>query len=69
VQIVGKLSVLHKEVICLNHMGKGRSFHLSIEIGEHQVDGLVDAGAFMSVISTSTMRDLGFMHLNFGSGL
>jgi hypothetical protein len=50
-------------------MGKGRSFHLSIEIGEHQVDGLVDARAFMSMISTSTIRELGLMHLNFGNGL
>jgi len=67
VQIVRKPSKLHKEVICLNHMGKKRSLHLFVEIDEHQVHGLVDAGAFMSVISTSTIRELGLMHLVVGS--
>ncbi len=57
-QIVGKPSKLHKEVICLNHMGKGKSIHLSIEIDEHQVHGLVDARAFVFVISISTIREL-----------
>ncbi len=47
----------------LNHMGNGKSIYLSVEIGEHQVHGLVDAGASMSVISTSTIRELGLMHL------
>jgi len=45
-QIVGKPSKLHKEVICLNHMGKKISLHLFVEIDEHQVHGLVDAGTF-----------------------
>jgi len=48
-------------------MGKRRSIHLSVEIDEHQVHGLVDAGAFMSVISTSTIRELGLMDLVVGS--
>jgi hypothetical protein len=65
--IVGKRSKLHKEVICLNHMGKGRSIHLSVEIGELQVHGLDDAETSMFVISTSTMRELGLMHLVVGS--
>ncbi len=64
---MGKPSKLHKEVICLNHMGKRRSNHLSVEIDEHQVHGLVDAGASMSVISTNTIRGLGLMHLVVGS--
>jgi len=38
--------------------GKGRSIHLSVEIGEHQVHGLIDAWAFVFVISTSTIREL-----------
>ncbi len=66
-QIVGKSRKLHKEVICLNHMGKRRSIHLSVEIDEHQVHGLVDVRAFMSVISTNTIRELGLMHLVVGS--
>jgi hypothetical protein len=39
-------------------MGKGKSIHLSIEIDEHQVHGLVDARAFVFVISISTIREL-----------
>ncbi len=62
-QIGGKISKLHKEVICLNHMGKGRSIHLFVDIGEHQVHGLIDAWASVFVISTSTIRELGLMHL------
>ncbi len=64
---MGKLTKLHKEVICLNHMGKGRSIHLFVEIGEHQVHGLVDVEASMSMISISTIRELGLMHLVVGS--
>lgn len=67
VQIVGKPNKLHKEVICLNHMGKKISIHLSVEIGDHQVHGLVDVGASMSVISTSTIKEIGLMHLVLGS--
>jgi hypothetical protein len=48
-------------------MGKRRSIHLSVEIDEHQVHGLVDVRAFMSVISTNTIRELGLMHLVVGS--
>jgi len=48
-------------------MGKARSLHISIEIGEHQVDGLVDGRASRSVISTNTIRELGLMHLVVGS--
>jgi hypothetical protein len=47
-------------------MGKWRSIHLSIEIGEHKVHGLYDARAFMFVISTSIIRELGLMHLVVG---
>ncbi len=64
---MGKLTKLHKEVICLNYMGKGRSIHLFVEIGEHQVHGLVDVEAFMSMISINTIRELGLMHLVVGS--
>ncbi len=56
VQIVRKLSKLHKEVICLNHMGKRKNIHLYVEVGDHQVHGLVDARASVSIISTSTIR-------------
>jgi hypothetical protein len=48
-------------------MGKGRSIHLFVEIGEHQVHGLVDVEASMSMISISTIRELGLMHLVVGS--
>jgi hypothetical protein len=47
--------------------GKRRSIHLYVEIDEHQVHGLVDARAFMFVISTSTIKELGSMHLLVGS--
>jgi hypothetical protein len=47
-------------------MGKGRSLHISIEIGEHKVDGLVDGKASRSVVSTRIARDN--IHA-FGSGL
>jgi hypothetical protein len=48
-------------------MGKRRSIHLYFEIDEHQLHGLVDAWASMFVISTSTIRELGLMHLVVGS--
>jgi hypothetical protein len=47
-------------------MGKRRSIHLYVEIDEHQLHGLVDAWAFMFVISTSTIRELGLMNLVVG---
>jgi hypothetical protein len=48
-------------------MGKPRSLHISIEIGEHQVDGLVNGRASRSMISTSTVRELRLMDLVMGS--
>ncbi len=65
-QVVGKSSKLYKEP-CLNHMGKWRSLHISVKIGEHQVDGLVDGRASRYVISTSTVKELGLMHLVMNS--
>jgi len=59
-------SKLYKET-CLNHMGQGRSLHISIEIGEHQVHGLVRGRASRSMIPTNTMRELRLMHLVVGS--
>jgi predicted aspartyl protease len=48
-------------------MGKRKNNHLFVEIDEHLVHGLVDAGASMSMISTNTIRGLGLMHLVVGS--
>jgi hypothetical protein len=48
-------------------MGKGRNIHLFVEIGEHRVHGLVDVDqASMCMISISTIRELGLMHLVVG---
>jgi len=62
---VGKSSKLYKEA-CLNHIGKRKSLHIFVEIGEHQVGGLVHGRASRSMISTNTIRELGLMHLVVG---
>lgn len=41
--------------------------HLQMEINNTLIEGLVDKGAFMSIMSTTLVRELGITHLVFGS--
>jgi predicted aspartyl protease len=36
---------------------------LAIEINQETIEGLVDIGAFMSVMATNVIKELGIMHL------
>jgi predicted aspartyl protease len=49
--------------ISMNKNYRGKTMHLLIEINNGMIEGLVDIGAFMSVMATSTVRELGIMHL------
>jgi predicted aspartyl protease len=42
-------------------------FHLSVEVNQCLIEGLVDTGASMSVMATAVVRELGLMHLVSGS--
>jgi hypothetical protein len=41
--------------------------HLSVEINGYMIEGLVDNGASMSIMAAAVVREMGMMHLVFGS--
>jgi predicted aspartyl protease len=53
--------------ICVNKTHRSKTLHLSIEINNYLIEGLVDTGASMSVMAAAVVRELGLMHLVFGS--
>ncbi len=53
--------------ISVNKNHHSKTFHLLVEINNHLVEGLVDTGASMSVMSASVVRELGIIHLVSGS--
>ncbi|CAK9855784.1 unnamed protein product, partial [Sphagnum jensenii] len=40
-----------------------KTLHLSVEINNCLIEGLVDTGASMSVMAAAVVRELGLMHL------
>jgi len=53
--------------ICINKTQRSKTLHLSVEVNNYLVEGLVDTGASMSVMATVVVRELGLMHLVSGS--
>jgi predicted aspartyl protease len=53
--------------ICVNETHRSKTLHLSVEINSCLIEGLVDTGASMSVLAAAAVRELGLMHLVFGS--
>jgi hypothetical protein len=48
-------------------MHKSKTLHLLVEINNYVVEGLVNTGAFMSIMVVAMVRELGIMHLVTGS--
>jgi predicted aspartyl protease len=53
--------------ICINKTHRSKTLHLSVEVNNYLVEGLVDAGASMFVMAAAVVRKLGLMHLVSGS--
>ncbi len=53
--------------LCINKTHRSKTLHLSVEVNQCLIEGLVDTGASMSVIAAVIVRELGLMHLVSGS--
>jgi hypothetical protein len=48
--------------LCIHKTNNGKMMHLSMEVHNHVVEGLVDSGVSMLVITTYVVNELGLMH-------
>jgi hypothetical protein len=55
------MHVIQKINVNRNHHNK--TLHLLVEIANNLLEGLVDIGASMSVMSIVVVRELGLMHM------
>jgi predicted aspartyl protease len=53
--------------LCINKTHRSKTLHLSVEVNQCLIEGLVDTGASMSVMVAVVVRELGLMHLVSGS--
>jgi predicted aspartyl protease len=53
--------------LCINKTHRSKTLHLSVEVNQCLVEGLVDTGASMSFIAPAVVWELGLMHLVSGS--
>jgi len=53
--------------ICVSKTHTRKTLHLSVEINNCLIEGLVDTDASMSVMAAAVVRELGLMHLVSGS--
>jgi predicted aspartyl protease len=53
--------------LCINKTHRSKTLHLSVEVNNNLVEGLVDIGASMSIMAAAVVRELGLMHLVSGS--
>ncbi len=65
VSMVSSIPTLRK--ICVSKTHRSKTLHLSVEINNCLIEGLVDTGASMSVMAAAIVRELGLMHLVSGS--
>jgi len=65
VSLVSSVPILRR--ICVNKTHRSKTLHLSVEINNCLIEGLVDMGASMSVMAVVVVRELGLMHLVSGS--
>jgi predicted aspartyl protease len=66
VSVVSRAPALMRR-ICINKTHKSKTLHLMVEINGYLIEGLVDTGASMSVMVVAMVRELGMMHMVFGS--
>jgi predicted aspartyl protease len=52
--------------LCINKTHKSKTLHLSVEVNNYLIEGLVDTGTSMFVMAASVVRELGLMHLVSG---
>jgi predicted aspartyl protease len=65
VSMVSTASTMRR--ICINKTHRSKTLQLSVEINSYLIEGLVDTGASMSIMAAAVVRELGLMHLVFGS--
>jgi hypothetical protein len=65
VSMVSAAPPLRRLYISKTHRSK--TLHLTIEVNQCLIEGLVDTGASMSVMAAAVVRELGLMHLVSGS--
>ncbi len=53
--------------LCISKTHRSKTLHLSVEVNQCLIEGLVDTGASMSVMAAAVVRELGLMHLVSGS--
>jgi len=56
-------AVLALRRLCINKTHRSKTLHLSVEVNQCLIKGLVDTGASMSVVAAAIVRELGLMHL------
>jgi predicted aspartyl protease len=49
--------------LCISKTHRSKTLHLSVEVNQCLIEGLVDIGASMSVMAAAVVRELGLMHL------
>jgi predicted aspartyl protease len=65
VSMVSAVPTFRRLYISKTHRSK--TLHLSVEVNQCLIKGLVDTGASMSVMAAAVVRELGLMHLVSGS--
>ncbi len=65
VSTVSTAPTLRRLYISKTHRSK--TFHLTVEVNQCLIEGLVDTRASMSVMAAAVVRELGMMHLVSGS--
>ncbi len=53
--------------LCISKTHRSKTLHLSVEVNQCLIEGLVDTRASMSVMAAAVVRELGLMHLVTGS--
>jgi hypothetical protein len=49
--------------VCVNKNHKGKTLHLTIQVQNGPIEGLVDIGTFMLIIALGIVQELSIMHL------
>jgi hypothetical protein len=49
--------------LCISKTHRNKTLHLSVEVNQCLIEGLVDIGASMLVMAAAVVRELGLMHL------
>jgi hypothetical protein len=65
VAVVSVLPIIKQ--ICINKNHRGKTLHLTIEIQNGLIEGLMDIGAYMLVMVAGIVRELRIMHMVFGT--